>query len=557
MALRDPLGILATRRNHAQTEPVTPEQVPNAAGGYTFATTDLQRLQRFLVLGTTGGTYYATEQALTKDTGGVVLDLCRTQGRLVVDTVLDISTGGRALRQNPGLFALAAVSALAEDEDARMAAFAAVSAVARTKSTLSQWLAYRLMFGGKGPATERTVRNWLQNRDVADLAYQFVKYRERAGWTTRDLLMLGRPPGGQPGTDRWGLYRWAAGHGDVPLGDYPALAQVAAWERVKGGGDVGAVLEAIADPGLPHEAIPQEMRANPLVWEALLTHDRLPITALLRNLASMTRAGVFRPMTAWSTLVAQRLTDGDRLRRGRVHPMAILLALRTYASGVGERGTSTWVPDPVIVAALDRAYYQAFAYVEPSGLRYLLGLDVSGSMESSYVAGTRMTCREASAAIAMSILAVEEPANVHTLGFSPGAGHQAPQRWGYSVGWNTSSVTSLPLHSGMRLTEAVQAVAGLPFSRTDCSLPMQWALQHQVPVDVFVVVTDNETWHGSMHPHEALRHYRAGMGIDAAMVVVSLTATGNTIADPSDPRQLDIAGLDANVPRILADFGRG
>jgi len=36
-----------------------------------------------------------------------------------------------------------------------------------------------------------------------------------------------------------------------------------------------------------------------------------------------------------------------------------------------------------------------------------------------------------------------------------------------------------------------------------------------------------------------------------------MTATNFTIADPSDPGMLDIAGFDSAVPTLITDFARG
>ncbi len=82
-----------------------------------------------------------------------------------------------------------------------------------------------------------------------------------------------------------------------------------------------------------------------------------------------------------------RLGDAERIRRARVHPIAVLAALRTYASGRGARGRNEWRPVRQIVDALDAAFYTSFGNVEPTGKRLLLALDVSGSMESGQVAG--------------------------------------------------------------------------------------------------------------------------------------------------------------------------
>ena len=52
-------------RQTPQSEPIPGSaQVPNSAGGYAFAVDDWARLERFLILGSEGGSYYATERAL-------------------------------------------------------------------------------------------------------------------------------------------------------------------------------------------------------------------------------------------------------------------------------------------------------------------------------------------------------------------------------------------------------------------------------------------------------------------------------------------------------------
>ena len=47
-------------------------QVPNSAGGYAWELDDWARLDRFLILGSEGGTYYVSERKLTKDNAACV-----------------------------------------------------------------------------------------------------------------------------------------------------------------------------------------------------------------------------------------------------------------------------------------------------------------------------------------------------------------------------------------------------------------------------------------------------------------------------------------------------
>jgi 60 kDa SS-A/Ro ribonucleoprotein len=92
---------------------------------------------------------------------------------------------------------------------------------------------------------------------------------------------------------------------------------------------------------------------------------------------------------------------------------------------------------------------------------------------------------------------------------------------------------------------------------TDCATPMNYALANRIPVDTFVIMTDNETWAGNIHPMEALRKYRREMGIPARLAVIGTTATEFSIADPDDAGTMDFVGFDAALPIMLNDFSRG
>ena len=85
---------------------------------------------------------------------------------------------------------------------------------------------------------------------------------------------------------------------------------------------------------------------------------------------------------------------------------------------------------------------------------------------------------------------------------------------------------------------------------------MLWAQKNRIDVDQFVIYTDNETWAGTVHPAQALRSYREARGIPAKLVVVGMTSTGFSIADPNDAGMLDVVGFDTSTPPVIADFAR-
>jgi 60 kDa SS-A/Ro ribonucleoprotein len=519
-------------------------QVPNSAGGYAWGVDDWVRLDRFLILGTEGGSYYASARALTADNAAGVLRCLGADGPRVVRRIVAVSTAGRAPKNDPAIFALAMAAKLG-DLDTRRAAHAALTQVCRTGTHLMHFAEYLQAFGGWGRGTRAAVQRWYNGRPVADVAYQAVKYQARDGWSQRDLLRLAHPKAASPA--HAALYRWVV-RGELQA-DAPAeLPLVAAFEQAKAATDARDLVRLIEAHDLPRECVPTRWLDDARVWEALLA--RMPLGALVRNLATMTRVGLLTPLGAATRTVVGRLADRERLLRARLHPVALLAALMTYAAGHGARGARSWTPVGAVVDALDAAFYAAFQAVEPVGARTLLALDVSGSMDMGMVAGVPgLTPRVASAAMAL-VTAATEPQHAFVAFTCNACGYGG--RWGGGA----PALTELTISPRWRLDRVTKAITGLPFGGTDCAQPMLWAQERRVDVDTFVIYTDSETWAGSIHPVQALREYRQRRGLPARLVVVGMVSNGFSIADPDDAGMLDVVGFDTATPQVIGDFAR-
>ena len=386
------------------------DQVPNSSGGFAWAVDDWTRLRRFLVLGSEGGSYYAPQWKLTRENSKTVERCVREDGKRAVAEIVRVSDEGRAPKNDPALFALALAAGLG-DEETRKAALDALPRVARTGTHLFQFASFVEGFRGWGRSLRRAVGRWYVAQPVDALAYQAVKYRQRDGVTHRDLLRLAHPArrvsAGNPtlevSPEHAGLFEWIV-RGTESDG-LPRL--VDGFLRAQRAEKASETAALVREYGLPGEALETEHLTSPEVWEALL--ENMPMTAMVRNLATMTRVGVIAPASAGTTKVVAQLGDVARIRRARVHPIALLAALRTYQAGRGARGRGEWNPVREVVDALDAAFYTAFENVEPTGKRMLLALDVSGSMTGGSVAGVpHLSPRDASAALALVTAASEE-----------------------------------------------------------------------------------------------------------------------------------------------------
>jgi 60 kDa SS-A/Ro ribonucleoprotein len=550
-----------------QRDQADSRQVKNNAGGYTFTLDCWKRLDRFLILGCEGGTYYVDEKAHVKQAVTCIAECLKEDGARTVRRIVEISDAGRAPKNDPAIFALA-VAAGDKNPATRAAANAALPAVARIGTHLFHFVADVEGQRRWGRSLRRAVGRWYTERSAESLALQAVKYQQRDGWSHRDLLRLAHPVAPTKAHDA--IFRYVTGgieavsstRATTPKEGMPRKYEalnpadlpkiIVGFEMLKKMALTPAIPKAliaqtIVDYGLPHECVPNELKSDPLIWHAMLPH--MGQTALLRNLAKMTSIGLLRPLDETTRDVAARLCDLVALKKGRVHPLSILFAMTTYISGHGLKGSLAWQPVREIVDALDAAFYAAFDAVEPTGKNHLLALDVSGSM-SANIGGTNLSCREASAAMALVTAKVEK--NWHCVGFTSPSGRV----WTGYHGGGGASLKPLSISPQQRLGDAVRSISNIPFGGTDCSLPMLYAAGENLSIDTFVVYTDNETWAGNIHPHQALRAYREKSGINAKLIVVGMTATEFTIADPSDAGMLDVAGFDAAVPALMADFSR-
>ena len=525
------------------------EMVQNSAGGMVFPVDDFTRLRRFLVLGAEGGSYYAAERKLTVENANAVKRCIEIDGHRVIDEAVRASRG-IAPRNGPPLFVLAMAASFGGD-DVRRYALSVLPQVARTGSHLFRFVEYADAMRGWGKGLRRAIGAWYEAQGgVGPAAYQMVKYRQRNGWTHRDLLRKAHPSG-KDNPDFDALYAWVT-QGSAPPDDDRRYDIIRAYESVLGHvSDPVLIADAIREFDMTWEMIPGEVMGEKAVWEALF--EKMPLTAMLRNLATLTRLDIVAPMSDAAGQVAARLNDADGLRAARIHPIAILSALTTYKSGRGVRGRNTWTPVPTVVDALDSAFDKSFAFAPQTGRRFYLGIDVSGSMAHGSVAGVQgLTPRMGAAAMAMAIARRES--NYYMAAFADGNGAAVPNRFFGSRLHVDYEMMPLHITATDSLADALRKTDRLPWGGTDCALPMLDATAKNIPVDCFVIVTDNETWAGRIHPAEALRQYRDQTGIPAKMVVVAMTATEFSIADPKDAGMLDVVGFDASVPQVIADF---
>ena len=511
------------------------DEVKNNAGGFVFTVDEKSRLERFLILGTDGGTYYVGEQKLTAQNVEFLRNMIAKDETLVRETVIAVSTEGRAFRNTPALFALALLMTEGENKAATREA---VQKVARTSTHLFEYAQFVDDLGGWGRAKRKSIADWYTDKSADQLAYQAVKFRQRNGWTHRDLFRLSHPTGVDNTVGGFILGR------EVEVG---SVDLIDGFKAMQGAETVKGVLAVLArHKNLPWETVPTQFLKEADVWKAIFYNGQLNGQALVRNITRLARIDAFKDMK-FARDYATKLTDVEMLRKTRLHPINILNALVTYEEGQIQRDSRSygwysvgrreknWTVTPVIRDALNEAFHLAFKTIEPAGKRTMLALDVSGSM-AGLANGLDLSCAQVGAAMAMTIARTEPYYDV--MGFA-------------------TQFRDLGVSPKDSLAQTLRKTSGLTFGSTDCSAPMEYASRQGIEVDTFVVITDNETYAGRQKPFQALREYRRKTGIDARLAVFGVAASPFTIADPSDRGMMDFVGFDSNAPRVLAEFSAG
>ena len=314
--------------------------------------------------------------------------------------------------------------------------------------------------------------------------------------------------------------------------------------------DLYKAIKLVRDHGLVREQIPTHLLNSSDIWTELLKskgangkQTGMPLEAMTRNLGKLSSLPNFMGQENTNTICA-RLSSKEDIQRSRIHPFKVLVASRIYGMGKALKGALSWTVSSRVRDQLTGTFLGSFKNVPPTGKRYMAALDVSGSMSAMCMGSPAISCREASAALALMLYETES--HVYVRGFTaaqvPGAGF-----------YNFDPY----VRHGMTLEQFI-AATNSPYGPTDCSLPMLRAIQENLNVDVFIVMTDNETYAGSVHPQVALENYRKHANKpNAKLIVVGMTANCLTIADPNDRNTLNLAGFDASMPEIIAMFVRG
>lgn len=513
-----------------------------------FQLPDKDKFMRFLTLGSNGNNFRVDEKCdyvseLKNNKLSFIMNLLINNHWDYFHILLDFKLKKKCKKEEPMIFclSLAAMFNLNKPEQLifRKYVYGQLNTFCTFPTNLNLFIDYckkisSYLNGSTGwnKLHKEALNNWYNRLSTMDLAHQLTKYKNRHGYTHRDIFRLLHPV---PITAEQNLlYKYIVKgviidpvQGQTEqlyefLKDLQSLNSMTQTDA-----NVQSVVALINKHSFAREHIPTHFLESPVIWKALIVNN-LPYTALLRNLNKINKLRLFEDDIVKKIVLA-------KISHVNVHPIQLLIALKMYARGFGDKGNLIWQPDQDIVHALNKKFLD-IPVTQQSNTKICCALDISGSMHGGKIFGADcLEPVEVVTAMAM-IMKKKYGDNVDIMGFS-------------------DNFIPLNISPHRSLEDNMNAIKYLPFGHTDISVPFNWASKRNKTYDHFIVMTDNETNSNNIPPMHALIHYREKMNVpNCGLVVLATSSNDISVGDPNDEFTLNISGFDESVPVIIDDF---
>lgn len=512
-----------------------PHQTYNNNDKPVYKLTDIERLKRFVFLGSDNGSMYMNQNTLTLEN---VLCLENLIEQCKYDDILDVLNQYKHItfKKDYLIYVLARCCSIRLDDDPlfwkkdfRSDCFKIVLDVCYIPSYLFMFIQFyeqvnKRLYNSTGwnSHMKSTISQWYLSKTSQELMYHVTKYPSRYNWSHKDVLKLAHiKPKDEITND---IFKYILNNELDNTKTH--LDYLISLNSLKHDNDIDNVINHIIKHNFVREHIPTHLLTNDKIWITLIPN--MPIVSLLRNLNKITSLQI---LDTYPDILQQIISKINNIR---VNPLQLLITLKMYNKGHGMKGGLKWVPNAQVVKALNSAFYSTFNHLKSSDKKILLALDVSSSMSWNTVCGVDcLSAAEVSCAMAMMFDYISS--NVDIMGFS-------------------STFKKLNISSKYCMEENLEYIKDNTFGSTDCALPFVWAGENNKDYDAVIVFTDNETNSNTIEPSMALQLYRNQMNKNTKLIVVALTSNGFTIANPDDSNMMDVCGFDSNMYDMIYEF---
>ena len=179
-----------------------PGQVANNAGGFSFPLPLEQEWMRYLIIGSKSenGNFYQSGGQISTCISRCILSAVENPAtcKHLISDLVDVSVKGRAAKQEMTMLALATVIVFSEDPECKRAGLDAIQQVCRIPTHWFMLLKYirdlsqdkKKPGKGMGAGVRTAFTKLYTSRTGPELAVLMTKYKNREGWTHKDVISL-------------------------------------------------------------------------------------------------------------------------------------------------------------------------------------------------------------------------------------------------------------------------------------------------------------------------------------------------------------------------------
>lgn len=365
-----------------------------------------------------------------------------------------------------------------------------------------------------GTAPKRLVREWLESRNDDAL------FRDSVGDapSLADVVKMVHP---KPASkSREALYGWLLGR-EYKKSELPGLVRRFEEFKESPKGEV---------PNVPFQML-TALELGEREWKAIARNAGWQMTRM--NLNTFARHGVLKDK-AMVKIIAERLRDGEAIRKARVFPYQLMAAYLNVNADMPLE----------IREALQDAMEIATDNVPAINGKVFVFPDVSGSMSSAVTgarkgATSKVRCIDVAALVAASVLRKNPSAEV--IPFEQ----------------DVAKIQLNPRDSVMTNAQKLSAICG---GGTNCSAPLRWLNKRRADGDLIIYVSDNESWVDKTRGNATAtmvewKHFKS-RNPNARMACIDVQPYGTTQAAESGDI-LNIGGFSDSVFQVIREFATG
>lgn len=504
--------------------------VENNAGGRAYETTAEHSLAQYAMTGTFSNTFYVDARAQLED----VLKLTEKVSPEFI-AKLAIYARQKGYMKDMPAFLLAILG----NKDVKLAELIFSQVIDNGKMLRNFVQMIRSGVTGRrslGNALKRCVNTWLTKATLNQLLNASIGNDPSLG----DVIKMTHPKPSEPWQDAF--FTWQIGK-PASLEALPQKCQ-----------DYDAFMKAVALKAEGNDVALPELPDVPFLMLSSLTLSaeqwkvlvpRMTWTQLRMNLNMLARNNVFDDKENVARIAA-KLRDPETIAQARPMPYQMLATYVNVDKAVIPRA---------IIDALHDAFEISVNNAPTIDGRLVVALDVSGSMNSP-ITGTRKgqttkVTNTMAGSLMMASLLRKNP-DVLPLAFS-------------------TQVYDLRNHVEPRnaVLSTAQQLAGINGGGTACWMPFMACIEHNLEADLFIMISDNESWFGdpagtNIHSMYQSSRTRTGQAWaeykkkfpNAKLVCIDISP--NTSVQVNDQRDvLNIGGFSDNVFDLISLFAEG